>query len=114
MQNVMMKPVGSWEILSRFQEGDLAFAMCITYTLFVQKKRDELLKYLNDKGVEAKVHYPIPVHLQEAARYLGYKKGDFPVSEVHAKTAITLPAHQHLTSEEIEYVIENIRQFYLG
>ena len=78
------------------------------------KKRDELLAYLNDKGIEAKVHYPIPVHLQEAAQYLGYKEGDFPVSEDHAKTAITLPAHQHLTSEEIEYTIENIRQFYLG
>ena len=86
------------------------------YHLYIirAKKRDELLKYLNDKGVEAKVHYPIPVHLQEAAQHLGYKKGDFPVSENHAKTAITLPAHQHLTSEEIEYTIKNIRQFYLG
>jgi dTDP-3-amino-2,3,6-trideoxy-4-keto-D-glucose/dTDP-3-amino-3,4,6-trideoxy-alpha-D-glucose/dTDP-2,6-dideoxy-D-kanosamine transaminase len=78
------------------------------------KKRDELLTYLNGKGIEAKVHYPIPVHLQEAAQYLGYKKGDFPVSEDYAKTVITLPAHQHITSEEIEYTIENIRQFYLG
>ena len=78
------------------------------------KKRDALQTYLNGKGIEAKVHYPIPVHLQEAAQYLGYKEGDFPVSEDHAKTAITLPAHQHLTSEEIQYAIENIRRFYLG
>jgi dTDP-3-amino-2,3,6-trideoxy-4-keto-D-glucose/dTDP-3-amino-3,4,6-trideoxy-alpha-D-glucose/dTDP-2,6-dideoxy-D-kanosamine transaminase len=78
------------------------------------KKRDELLAYLNGKGIEAKVHYPIPVHLQEAAQYLGYKEGDFPVSEDHARAVITLPAHQHITSEEIQYTIDNIRQFYMG
>jgi len=78
------------------------------------KKRHELLRYLNEKGIEAKVHYPIPVHLQKAAQYLGYKEGDFPVSEVHAKTAITLPAHQHLTYEEVEYSIEMVGKFYLS
>lgn len=78
------------------------------------KKRDELLAYLNENGIEAKVHYPIPVHLQEAARYLGYQRGDFPVSEDHANNAITLPAHQHLTEDEINYTIEMARRFYLG
>ncbi len=85
------------------------------YHLYVirAKMRDELLVYLNDHGIEAKVHYPIPVHLQKAASYLGYKEGDFPVSEEHARSAITLPGHQHLTSEEIEYTIEHVRRFYL-
>lgn len=75
-------------------------------------KRDELLAFLNKKGVEAKVHYPIPVHLQQAAKYLGYKAGDFPVAENDSKTLITLPAHQHIGSEEIEYTLECIKEFY--
>lgn len=76
------------------------------------KRRDDLLAYLNRNGIEAKVHYPIPIHLQKAARYLDYKGGDFTVSEEHVRTAITLPAHQHLTDEEINYVIEHVKDFY--
>lgn len=76
------------------------------------KKRDELLAYLNGNGVEAKVHYPIPVHLQKAAQHLGYKRGDFPVSEEDSRTVITLPAHQHLSRDEIDYTIQLIESFY--
>jgi len=76
------------------------------------KKRDELLAYLNEKGVEAKVHYPIPLHLQKASAYLGYKKGDFPMCEAHCKEIITLPVHQHLASQEIEYMIDCVCKFY--
>lgn len=86
------------------------------YHLYVLrvKRRDHLLDYLNQKGIEAKVHYPIPVHLQKAARGLGYKEGDFPVSEEHSRMAITLPGHQHLNDDEIAYVIEMVRKFYMG
>jgi len=83
-----------------------------TYVLRV-KDRDKLLAYLLDKGVRAKVHYPIPVHLQKAAQYLGYKEGDFPVCEKDTRSIITLPVHQHLTEEEKTYVIDCIRDFYL-
>lgn len=76
------------------------------------KRRDELLAYLNRNGVEAKVHYPIPVHLQKAARYLGYKEGDFPVSEEDSRTIMTLPAHQHLTPDEIDHTIKLIQSYY--
>jgi dTDP-4-amino-4,6-dideoxygalactose transaminase len=76
------------------------------------ERRDDLLAYLNRHGVEAKVHYPIPVHLQPAAQHLGYKAGDFPVSEADSKRIITLPAHQHLTDDEIDYTIETVRSFY--
>lgn len=76
------------------------------------KDRDELLSHLHRNGIEAKVHYPIPVHLQVAAQPLGYKKGDFPLSEEDARTMISLPAHQHLTEEEREYVIDEVRSFY--
>lgn len=81
------------------------------YILRVQR-RDELLAHLQKQGVEAKIHYPIPVHLQKAAAHLGYKAGDFPVSERDARCIITLPSHQHLTPEEVEYAIQQVRQFY--
>jgi aminotransferase EvaB len=76
------------------------------------ERRDELLASLNDAGIEAKVHYPVPVHLQEAARGLGYRRGDFPHVERDAETSITLPAHQHLSPEELDYVVERVTAFY--
>jgi dTDP-4-amino-4,6-dideoxygalactose transaminase len=84
------------------------------YHLYVVRaqRRNDLLKHLHKHGVEAKVHYPIPVHLQRAAAHLGYKAGDFPQAEADSKNAITLPAHQHLTGDEINYVIEQVRAFY--
>lgn len=75
-------------------------------------RRDELLAFLNLQGIEAKIHYPIPVHLQQAAKHLGYRSGDFPMSEADSRSVITLPAHQHLTSDEIAYTIEQVRRFY--
>jgi len=78
------------------------------------KRRDELLAYLRKNGIDAKIHYPIPVHLQKAAANLGYKAGDFPVAEEHARSAITLPGHQHLTDDEVDYVIQKVRGFYRG
>lgn len=81
------------------------------YIIRVQR-RDELLGFLNQNGVEAKVHYPIPVHLQKAAQSLGYRKGDFPVCEEDCRNIITLPAHQHLTGDEIDYAIDQLRRFY--
>lgn len=86
------------------------------YHLYILRveRRDELLAYLQKNGVEAKIHYPIPVHLQKAAAHLSYKKGDFPVAEADTQTMITLPAHQHLTADEIDYMIEQVRSFYLN
>jgi len=81
------------------------------YMLLV-KNRDNLLQYLNANEIEAKIHYPLPLHLQEASRCLGYKKGDFPVSEVQTESLITLPAHPYLTDEEVDFTIKKIRQFY--
>ena len=81
------------------------------YMLRVER-RDDLLRFLTARGVDAKVHYPVPVHLQPAAKSLGYAVGDFPVAEKDARTLITLPAHQHLTTEEVEYTVAAIRSFY--
>jgi len=76
------------------------------------EKRDDLLGYLISKGIEAKIHYPKPIHLQPAAAYLGYREGTFPKAESDCKKIITLPAHQHLTEKEIQYTIETVRHFY--
>jgi dTDP-4-amino-4,6-dideoxygalactose transaminase len=84
------------------------------YHLYIvrAKNRDGLLAYLNSKGVEARIHYPIPVHLQKAAHHLGYGPGDFPKCEADCKEIVTLPVHQHLTPQEIDYTIEQVRAFY--
>jgi dTDP-4-amino-4,6-dideoxygalactose transaminase len=82
-----------------------------TYVIRVQD-RDRLLSRLLERGVRAKVHYPIPLHLQKAAAGLGYKAGDFPVCEADCQSILTLPVHQHLTSEEIDYTIGAVRRFY--
>jgi dTDP-4-amino-4,6-dideoxygalactose transaminase len=65
-----------------------------------------------DNGIEAKVHYPVPLHLQKAAAYLGHKEGDFPVCEAQARSIITLPVHQHLTDNQLTYVVDTMRKFY--
>lgn len=76
------------------------------------KDRDALVAHLRERGVEAKVHYPVPVHLQPAARALGCKEGDCPVCERDCRAIVTLPAHQHLRDEEIDYTIQQVRAFY--
>ena len=72
----------------------------------------ELLAHLQGRGIEAKVHYPIPLHLQPGFKALGYQAGDFPRAEAFAKSHCSLPVHQFLTSEQISFVIEAIRGFY--
>lgn len=84
-----------------------------TYVIQVSN-RDALLAHLLENGIDAKVHYPIPLHLQPASKNLGYKPGDFPVCEKQCKTIISLPAHQHLSHDEIEYMIETVHKFYQG
>jgi len=87
----------------------------VYHTYVVQaKERDKLGAYLAEKGIETKVHYPIPIHLQQASEYLGYKEGDFPVCEAQTKSIMTLPIHQHLTDDQMTYVIDNVRKFYKG
>ena len=78
---------------------------------FVVKKRDELEKYLNENGISTNKHYPIPMHLQECYKDLGYKKGDFPIAEEISATELSLPMYYGMTDEEIQYVIDTINGF---
>lgn len=87
------------------------------YHLFVlqieRKNRDSLALFLNENGINTGLHYPIPLHLQPCFEYLGYKKGDFPVTEKLASSCISLPMYPEISSEQIEYVCEKVRQFLL-
>jgi len=86
----------------------------IVYHLYIvfAKNRDALLKYCIKKGIEAKVHYPIPIYRQEALKSLGHNLGDFPVTDRHAKSIISFPCDQHLSKNKIDYVINCVKRFY--
>ena len=86
----------------------------IVYHLYMvlAKRRDELLRYCIANGIEAKIHYPVPIYLQPALFHLGHKQGDYPVADEQAKSTITFPCDQHLTRQEIEYVIQTVTNFY--
>lgn len=71
--------------------------------------RDKMVKKLNDAGVPTAVHYPISLHLQEAFEYLGYKKGDFPVSERVSKSIMSLPMSPFLTKEQQDMIVKTIK-----
>lgn len=81
------------------------------YTIRVEK-RDELQKFLAEQGVSTMVYYPQPLHLQPVFKELGYKEGDFPVTEKATKEAISLPMFPELSEEQQNYVVECITKFY--
>ena len=78
------------------------------------EKRDALENHLKSKDIGTSVYYPIPLHLQKCFEYLGYKKGDFPVSEKLCKSVLALPMFPELTEDEVSYVCESIKEFYLA
>lgn len=75
------------------------------YSIRVQD-RETVQKQLNDLGIPTAVHYPVPLHLQEAFIYLGYKEGDFPVSECIAKEIMSLPMNPYITDDQINYIAQ--------
>ena len=75
------------------------------------KNRDELIKYLEERGIGSIIHYPIPPHLSEAYEYLGCKKGDYPITEAYADTILSLPMYNGMTAEEIAKVIQALNDF---
>ncbi len=84
----------------------------VYHTYIIQySHRDELKNYLGEKGIDTKIHYPLPIHYQEAASGLGYKKGDFPVTEKQSETILSLPVYPELTDEQVNYVASCIREF---
>ncbi len=75
-------------------------------------ERNDLKRYLEERGISAGIHYPVPLHLQPAFSELGYKTGDLPVTEKIADEILSLPVYPEMTEEQTEYVIENVKKYF--
>jgi len=86
-----------------------------TFVIYVimTEQRDAMIAHLRAHGVDARIHYPIPMHLTRAGRKMGHQEGDLPVSERYARETITLPAHQYLTDEQVEHTIATVQSFFV-
>lgn len=94
-------------------EGPGEYCVYQTYVVLAER-RDELKRYLNERGVEALVHYATPIHLQRAAQGLGYKPGDFPVTMCHVNRILSLPLYPTMTKAQQDTVVGLIAEFYKG
>jgi dTDP-4-amino-4,6-dideoxygalactose transaminase len=93
------------------ESGDQNYHIYNQYTIKV-KDRDKLRASLTEKHIGTEIYYPVPLHLQECFRGLGYKKGDFPVSEDAAESVLSIPIYPELTDAQKEYVFGSIAEFY--
>lgn len=75
------------------------------------KRRAELEKFLREAGIGTNKHYPIPMHLQECYKYLGFKEGDFPIAEEISDTELSIPIYYGMTDLEVRYVVDKINEF---
>jgi dTDP-4-amino-4,6-dideoxygalactose transaminase len=84
------------------------------YHLYIIRvpKREELMKFLNGKGIQTGLHYPIPLHMQKAYSHLNYKESDFPVALKQSKEILSIPMYPEMTDEMVSYVCETIKSFY--
>lgn len=109
-------------LAQRYNEGITNPAICLPkvrdgaesiYHQYVVKcvSRDSLQKSLEQNGIQTQIHYPIPPHLAQCYHFLGYKKGDYPITESYAKEVLSLPIYTGMTLEEQDYVIEQINAF---
>lgn len=125
--NVKMSHVEKWNEIRRQNASDYAEKLrpvvrvpedlpheLPVYEKFVIQsgRRDQLQVFLRERGIESAIHYPVPIHLQEAARSLGYREGDMPVTERQAREILSLPSHQWLTREEQSRVTDTILEFF--
>ncbi|MBX9878637.1 MAG: DegT/DnrJ/EryC1/StrS family aminotransferase [Candidatus Obscuribacterales bacterium] len=109
------------EIAKRYNEGlkglvktpqEASYGAHVYHLYVIQtENRDEMQKYLSDKGIQCLIHYPIPGHLQKAYAFLGYKKGDLPVTEHAANHILSLPMYPELTNEQVDQVIAAVRDY---
>ncbi|HBT51683.1 MAG TPA: aminotransferase [Petrotoga sp.] len=95
-------------LLPRIRKGsDHVWHLFVVQT----EERDKLQSYLQENGIGTQIHYPIPPHLSEAYKRLGYKKGDFPITEGMANKVLSLPIYDGMTDEEVNYVIRVINSY---
>jgi dTDP-4-amino-4,6-dideoxygalactose transaminase len=95
--------------------ADIRRHVFYTYTIRVQGgRRDDLRKYLGERGIGTQIHYPVPIHLQQSAQFLGYRQGDMPITERVASEVLSLPMFAELTDEQLERVADSVRSFMKG
>jgi len=106
----LFKDAGLEEIITPkvHQDGRHIFNQ---YTVRCQR-RDELKNYLQESGIGTEVYYPVPLHRQQCFEFLKYKAGDLPVTEQAALECLSLPIYAELTSQQQDYVVEKIAEFY--
>jgi dTDP-4-amino-4,6-dideoxygalactose transaminase len=99
----------------RLPPSEKDYEKAVYHTFVVQaERRDDLRAFLSARGIGSAVHYPVPIHLTEAGRELGYPPGSFPVTEAQARAIVSLPVYPELTEEKIDLVCEQIKTFYTG
>ena len=106
--DVGLSKIHGIKIPMRYDNRKLVYHLYIVFA----ERRDELFDYCKANGIPAKIHYPVPVYLQPAVKHLGHQLGDFPVTDRHAKTMISFPAHDHMTEDELNYIIQKVSDFY--
>lgn len=93
------------------QEAEYAKHVYHLFEVRVQR-REALIGHLKNCGVDTGLHYPMPLHVQQAYKYLGYKVGDFPIAETCCNEILSLPIFPEMKDEQIRYVCDSIRKFY--
>ena len=85
-----------------------------TFALYMilVKDRDKLIRYLKRNKIETKIHYPVPLNKQKAAKNLNLNQNDFKVANMQSKQLLTLPIHQYMTKKQLIYIYQNIKKFY--
>ena len=104
-----LKKFKNLELIKRDTESIEVFHL---YCLRVKKNKNYILNQLKKNGIDVKVHYPVPMHLQPAAKSLGYKKGDFPNTELIAKETISLPVHEFITKNDLDKITSIFKKIY--
>jgi len=125
--NTKLKYLDTWteqrvrnaEIYNRLLKGVVDIPRKVDYAKHVYhlyvirvKKREKLAEFLKSRGIDTGIHYPKPIHLQEAYKELGYGEGSYPVAEKFAKEILSLPIYPELTEKQICYVANTVKKFY--
>lgn len=92
---------------------DRSHEYAVYHTYVIQaSRRDDLATFLANRGIGTAVHYPVPIHLQTAARSLGCREGSFPVAEKQAGRILSLPVYPELSEDQVNYVAQSVKDFY--
>ncbi len=81
------------------------------YVIRLKSSSSKLMEHLRSKGIDSRIFYPVPLHLQKCFKYLNYRKGDFPESEKASIQTLAIPVYPDLTKQELEYIVGSIKEF---